>query len=135
MRVPAASHAGKMKLRIKGNSIRLRLTQGEVVQLASDGRVENAASFGSGDLRYAVSAVPGVGQVTADFLDNTITILVPANMVAEWARSETVGIESSQSAGNGELHILIEKDFACLKPRVGDDDTDSFANPLAAGNG
>ena len=123
-----------MKLRIRGNSIRLRLTQSEVGQLATDGRVENATSFGNTDLRYAV-VTNNAERVEADFRDNEITISVPAASIAEWAGSEQVGIDGSQAVPDGELQILIEKDFACLKPRDGEEDADTFTNPLAAENG
>ena len=124
-----------MKLRIRGNSIRLRLTQSEVAQLASNGCVEDSISFGSEELRYAVAVGRNGERVKADLRDNRITIYVPADAIAKWADSEQVGIEEGQAISKGWLHILIEKDFTCLKPRAGDEDEDTFANPLAAGNG
>jgi hypothetical protein len=123
-----------MKLRIRGNSIRLRLTQSEVSQLAEDGRVENLISFGNSELRYVIARIGDGQRLGADFRDNEITISVPAATVSEWANSERVGIEAAQTIDESELQILIEKDFACLKPRDGEDDGDTFANPLAAGN-
>jgi hypothetical protein len=122
-----------MKLRIRGNSIRLRLTQSEVAQLATEGLVENVVTFGSAELRYSVTR--NGDRVTADLSDNKITVSVPEQTVFEWANSEEVGIKGTQPVPDGELHVLIEKDFTCLKPRPGDEDADAFANPLAAGKG
>jgi len=123
-----------MKLRIKGNLIRLRLTQGEVAQLAAGGRVENVVSFASAELRYAVVTC-NRERVEADLTGNELVVSVPADSVVEWAGSDLVGIEDSQAVRDGELHILIEKDFACLKLRAGEDDAETFANPLAAKQG
>jgi hypothetical protein len=61
---PKLSEEGsKMKIRMRGNSVRLRLTRGEVARLAAVGRVEEATEFGLGPearLIYSLasSAVP-----------------------------------------------------------------------------
>ena len=123
-----------MKLRIRGNSIRLRLTQSEVVQLATEGHVQNVTSFGNAELKYAV-VISNSGRMEADLRDNEITVCVPQPMIAEWAASEQIGIAESQAVRDDELQILVEKDFACIKPRHGEEDSDTFTNPLAAGNG
>jgi len=124
-----------MKLRIRGNSIRLRLTQSEVSQLAAEGHVENAISFGNSQLRYIITTVGDEEKLKADFRNNEIAVYVPASDVRKWEASEQVGIEANQALGDGDLDILIEKDFACLKPREGEDDADTYAHPHAAGNG
>ena len=49
-----------MKLRIKGNSIRFRLTQSEVQQLATVGKVTETLKFGPttfGQLNYTIQKV------------------------------------------------------------------------------
>lgn len=122
-----------MKLRIRGNSIRLRLTQSEVVKLAGEGKVEDAVSFGSDDadnLLFRIVADRHKEKANASFNANTITVSLPENTVREWAASDQVRIEGSQNVKNGNLEILIEKDFACLSPRPGEDDADTFTNPL-----
>lgn len=64
--------------------------------------------------------------------NNVLTVRVPPMDVNQWAESERVSIRSEQDLGNGELlHILIEKDFACLAPREGEDETDMYPNPNA----
>jgi len=124
-----------MKLRIRGNSIRLRLTQSEDAELAANGCVQNATSFGDCELRYGIASISDGQRIwRAAFRNNEITIRVPAAVLSEWANSQQVGIEAVQTIVEGDLHILIEKDFACLKPRQGEDDADTFENPLAANN-
>ena len=49
----------------------------------------------------------------------------------QWTESEQVAIKQEQNIGDGRtLLLLIEKDFACLKPRSGkDEDADAFPHP------
>lgn len=123
-----------MKLRIRGNSLRLRLTRGEVDALAKDGRVEDAIAFGPTDaarLSYAVVAREAKG-VSAEWTGRAIAVVVPVAQARAWAASEEVGIEHEQPVGAGAtLQVTIEKDFACLTPRSGGDDEDAFPNPNA----
>ena len=126
-----------MKLRIKGNSLRLRLTRTEVERFAAHGMVEEVLEFGTGPgesfvyrIRHDVSAE----SPNAEFANNELTLRVHPDAAGLWTGTEQVGIEAHHDIGNGRfLHILIEKDFACLTPRVGNDDLDTFAHPAAAG--
>ena len=44
-----------------------------------------------------------------------------------------MSLRASQPTGKSEdLQILVEKDFACLAPREGEDDSDAFAHPNTA---
>jgi ribosomal protein S6E (S10) len=122
-----------MKLRVKHNSIRLRLTQTEVAQFAASGRVEEAIEFGNDPQQkfiYAIEKSVDGGEISAAFADRQITVFVPFKVAASWADSDDTGIEAEQNFGDGKrLRILIEKDFACLKPRRGEDERDAFPNP------
>src|SRR5438093_3090873 len=114
-----------MKLRIRGSSIRLRLTQAEVAHVAGEGRVEDAIAFGPGErLVYALVSAD-VPALRARYAAGRIEVAAPSVLAREWAASERVGMEGEQ----GELKILVEKDFACLTPRTDEDDTDAFPNP------
>ena len=119
-----------MKLRIRGSSVRLRLTRGEVQRVAEGGRVEDAVAFGPTQcLSYALVAAD-VSVPSATFDQAAIVVSIPHEQLHAWATSDDVGIEAQQSIGNGQaLSILVEKDFACLTPRKGEDDGDAFPNP------
>lgn len=119
-----------MKLRIKGNTIRFRLTQSEVATVGAGGRVQELTLFGpQAQFCYVLEAVD-TPNVEADYTNNTITIRVPRAMANDWATTELVGISAEQKiAENVSLHLIIEKDFACLSPR-GEEDADAFAHPL-----
>jgi hypothetical protein len=50
--------------------------------------------------------------------------------VLPWAASELVSIDGEQGLDDGSvLRILVEKDFACLAPRAGEDESDMFPHP------
>ena len=122
-----------MKLRIHGNSIRLRLSQADVATFNDHGQVESAIDFGTADgkLVYRLQADAGLESPTAEFQTNVVVIRVPRGIAGAWSRSEMVGIKSQHATDTGRvLRILVEKDFACLKTREGEDDTDTFPNPI-----
>ena len=120
-----------MKLRIKGNSIRLRLTQTELDQLQTDGRVEETTAFGPGRrLVYALAAAEGLDALIATFDAGELVVSLPADWIDEWAASDRVGFEGTQPLSDGEaLDLLVEKDFECLHKRP--DEEDAFPHPLA----
>lgn len=122
-----------MKLRIFGNSIRLRLQQGEVHELAETGRTEDRVVFGPDErLVYAVET-HNDDEIALVRAPGEITILLPADDVDDWAYSDLVGFEAEADNGEDGLSILVEKDFSCLTVHEGEDDSDAFPNPKASG--
>ena len=122
----------KMKLRTTSSSIRLRLSQSDVRNFADNGVVEETLNIdpSSGQyFRYGLYRDETAEYLTARFEDRCLSISVPAAAAHIWASSDKVGIEA-QEASDGPT-ILVEKDFACLKPRSGDEDVDTFPNPEA----
>ncbi len=122
-----------MKLRIRDNSLRLRLTQTEVRTLRTDGRVMAETVFPGGEkLKYALECVEGIEGVGASMRDGAITIRVPAALALDWADSDTVSLHGDQATSDGQsLGLLVEKDFACLAPREGEDESDMYPHPQA----
>jgi hypothetical protein len=122
-----------MKLRIRGNSLRLRLSRGEVTELADRGRIDDAIVFGSSPearLGYSAVCADGVSVLSARIGAASIGVTLPASLARAWAASDDVGLEAEQPIGDGEvLRLLVEKDFACLTARTGEDDGDAFPNP------
>lgn len=123
-----------MKLRIKGNSVRMRLTRSEVAQFAETGKFEESSFFGpSADdrLTYAIERSDS-DSLSAAFRDGKLTVLIPADTGIDWTETETVGIEGDIPIGsNGELHILIEKDFVCLT-RDDEDPNENYPHPKSS---
>ena len=123
-----------MKLRIRDNSIRLRLSRGEVDILRDSGLVAARTGFPGGrDFQYVVESSPASVNPGAFFSDNVVTVRLPETAVLAWANSEQVSIVGEQRLDDGvPLSILVEKDFACLAPRDGEDESDMFAHPEAS---
>lgn len=123
-----------MKLRIKGDSLRLRLTRSEVEQLAATGNVEDRIGFGGDSaLVYRIKRDPQGAQLKASFAQGAIEVSVPAEAARQWCDSEEVGLSNAQNNEGAGLRILVEKDFACLKPRTDEDESDQFPHPQAPG--
>lgn len=119
-----------MKLRIRGDSVRLRLTRSEVDALVEKGRIEETTAFGSGVLGYAIAF--GGTTLAASFDGGKIEITIPGEVARAWASGDAVGVEAVQPAEGGRaLKLLVEKDWTCLKPREGEDDSDAFPHPKA----
>jgi len=119
-----------MKLRVRGNSLRLRLTRAEVDRLCAKERVEEQIRFGpKTSLSYAIER-GDVGATRADLEGNAVRVIAPHAVVEAWAKSDQVGFEAEQSTGDGQvLRILVEKDWNCLTSRAGEEDVDTFPNP------
>lgn len=122
-----------MKLRVRDNSIRLRLTQSEVEQVRSDGLVRGRVPFGgSYSFDYVLESSPATVKAEAHMSNNVLTVRIPEVDIHAWADSEEVSISASQILDGGDhLSILVEKDFACLAPREGEDETDMYPHPKA----
>jgi hypothetical protein len=122
-----------MKLRIKGNSIRLRLGRSEVQRVADGEVIEESTIFGPSKqecFAYALSASPDAREVSASFANRRMVVRVPTSMIHQWATTDQVGIQSLQHTGNDDgLSILIEKDFECIDAAPGESQEDAFPNP------
>ncbi len=115
-----------MKLRIRENSVRLRLTKSEVTEFAEKGLVQNQTDFGKGQLfMYALQSSASAESVQATFADGRIEVVVPKGLADNWTATDEVGISSSETG----LKIMIEKDFVCLTVREGEDESDAFPHP------
>tara|TARA_B100000614_G_scaffold28584_1_gene22195 strand:- start:1625 stop:2008 length:384 start_codon:yes stop_codon:yes gene_type:complete len=121
-----------MKLRIRGNTLRLRLSRSEVDLVGQGKEVEESTSFpGGGKLQYVLRQSPAKTSVvkTNEGDKSCIKVIVDQNKAKEWAESEEVGLFGAEPLLLGTLELLIEKDFACLNPREGSEDSDSYPNP------
>ena len=123
-----------VKVRLRDNSIRLRLTRTEVSTLAAGRPVENATPFGPAagqTLTFRIKP-DNADALTISQQGLCIEFSVPIRMISGWAEAETVGFEEHLTLTPERLlHLFVEKDFACLVPRKGGDDIDTFVNPAA----
>lgn len=120
-----------MKIRIKGNSVRYRLTRPEVEKFSKDGYLEEATEFPGGTFYYALEAKPGLKDLDVDMNENRITLYFPDEEKLGWYESERVGYRFDKPIGNGKsIFILLEKDFACID-NVEEDQSENYPNPNA----
>lgn len=114
-----------MKVRISGNSIRLRLKPSEVEQLECEGSVRDEVDFGGGSiLAYTLAVSPDATAPTATLRGSNIEVAIPQAAARRWFSSDQVSIEGEQNA----LSISVEKDFRCL--HKDDTEADAYPNPL-----
>lgn len=100
-----------MKLRIRGNSIRLQVSKTELAKLKEKGKVEDTVRFSSDQsLRYGIEVRP-TGAVTAAYGEAALLVALPKPRLDLWLRPGEVSVEGSQPIGGGKvLQIVLEKD-------------------------
>ncbi len=122
-----------MKLRLRGNSIRLRLLQSEMRQLSETGNVSEQIVFGinpTETLVYAVRVSGDAKKIYAQMTNNQIEIFLPLETAENWADSIEVGLYETQSIGDSAtLEIAVEKDFVCTERPAEKDNADAFPHP------
>jgi hypothetical protein len=121
-----------MKLRISGNSIRLRLLRSEVDTFIETGHLEQTVHFAPGKdafLTYGLKHDPVLESIEIQHKSSEVIVVLPTQQATAWAGTEQVGIYSAVDLGdNGSLDIIVEKDFACLDLSDAENQ-DTFPNP------
>lgn len=120
-----------MKLRIKGNTIRFRLTKSEVAYFSEKNFIRESTNFGLKNFSYGMKVSDIAEKIGAEYEDNSITITIPTTLAKSWTDTNQVGLSEEMQVQDGKkLFILIEKDFKCLD-EVTEDQSDNYPNPLA----
>jgi hypothetical protein len=124
-----------MKLRIKGDSLRIRVGRSELADFLRDGRIEDTIHFASAPearLTYALEASPvEAAETQVRYLPQEVAVVLTPGQIRQWNREEEVGVYTQVPLGPGAaLEVVVEKDFACLD-RNDEDNKDTFANPHA----
>ena len=121
-----------MKLRIKGDSLRLRIAPTEMARLLETGCIEDTIHFGRDQgarLTYALEHA-SVQGVAVRHEAGRVAVVLPTSVARAWAQGEDVGLYGSVAVATGRLEIAVEKDWACLDKGEGDN-VDTFPNPNA----
>lgn len=120
-----------MKIRIKGNSVRLRLTKTEVETFCREGFYTNRTQFPTSIFSYSLRSKKGISEMEASFENNEIILSMPIENLETWASSSIIGYNANLPLPNGEdLYLLVEKDFVCMDETV-EDQSDNYPNPKA----
>jgi hypothetical protein len=125
-----------MKLRIRGNTLRLRLTRPEVDAVVEGGEAREAMALPGGAALTYVFARGEAGLPAATLVAGAagaeLRVTWPRAAVQAWAADNSaVSLRALLPLAGGEdaLSLLVEKDFPCLVVREGEDDTPAFARP------
>lgn len=114
-----------MKLRIHGNSVRLRLRKSEIARFAAEGRLTESLAIGGGELRYELLAAD-VPETTADFSGGALVIRVPVDQARAWCETSEVGIYAKTPT----VEVVLEKEYRRTSARTPYDE-DLYPNPRA----
>ena len=120
-----------MKVRILGNSVRLRIKMHEADAIRETGWIEEVLEFGpseSDKLRFRI--VTGEETFAIEQQGMQISVIVPRAVIDEWTSTDMVGFEEKITTSKGrDISVLIEKDFACLDGER-EDEEGSYPNPM-----
>lgn len=97
-----------MKLRILGNSLRLRLSRTDLARLIETGRIEATIHFSAetdARLTYALECSKAAQEMSLRWRPQEITVLLPAHQASRWAETDRVGISANIAAGNEALTL------------------------------
>lgn len=123
-----------MKMRLRANSIRLRLQRDEVKQLYDTGLVEEILQTGEalgGDFRYLLETKES-NEPSLRVEPRLLNIRIPATWAKEMHTSAKVGYTATISTPEEVcIKLVVEKDFKCLVERPGEDESNAYANPDA----
>ncbi|WP_422858446.1 DUF7009 family protein [Flagellimonas sp. S174] len=118
-----------MKIRIKGNTVRFRLTKSEVQKLCETGEVEERTEFDESFFSYSVIASDEQEALHASFSEGRIMLHISNVLLRHWDTNEKVGFYHNQLLANGrELILTLEKDFVCMD-QTAEDQSDNYPNP------
>ena len=122
-----------MKLRLNGNTLRLRLSQAEVGQLSKTGYVESKTEFGpASQFSYILETSSKAASPQVSFQNGDLRVQVPSSEAHDWITTDRVEISGEQQSSSGKkLSILIEKDFQCIHKEH--PDPGAYPNPLSKG--
>jgi hypothetical protein len=120
-----------MKIRIKGNSVRLRLSKPEIDLFGKEGYVEEKTEFATSTFTYAIRRLFDGKTLDASFTDQKLTVFVPGKVLDEWITTDIVGFSHHLPVGeNKTLFLLIEKDFKCIDGEGTEDQSEYYDNPV-----
>ena len=120
-----------MKLRIQGNSLRLRITPSEMARLLENGRIEETIHFAADQnarLVYALEHRAEEKGIRVRYAPGELAVVISSARARGWAESQDIGLYEQMRSNDRVLDIAIEKDFACLD-KSDAENIDTFPNP------
>lgn len=119
-----------MKLRLSGDSIRLRLSPSDLAKFEVAGHVKESVPLPGGPLHFTLQGAKEIEDLEAVLEGTSLQVRLPASWIPDWIASDRVGFEASIPLEHGgTLNILVEKDFRCLHKEAAE--SDAFPHPDA----
>jgi hypothetical protein len=118
-----------MKIRMQRNSIRFRLKQFEVEDLAEKKFVKEVIVFGNEE-KDQLQLILKVGSSDFSLEQKTtaVQLIISERVANQWMKTDLVGFEQKIRTAKGkEINILVEKDFKCLT-RSDEEEVGSYPN-------
>ncbi|HJZ54972.1 MAG TPA: hypothetical protein VKE74_08425, partial [Gemmataceae bacterium] len=107
-----------MKLRIRRNSVRVRMDRKDLAELVDRGRVVDVLCFApGGNHRFTYTVVVGSappGRPHAAYAAGLLVVTIDRDDAETWAEGDRVGFDHEQIVEGGTVRVILEKDFACL---------------------
>jgi hypothetical protein len=120
-----------MKLRIQGDSLRLRITPSEMIRLMEKGRIAETIHFGVDEnarLTYALEHAEQAQTIAVRHGTQEIAVVISLRDALRWSSTTEIGLYGELATTDGRLSVAIEKDFACLD-KSDEENADRFQNP------
>jgi hypothetical protein len=102
-----------VKLRLAGNSLRLRLAPHEVAALGAGGGVETAVWLVPGEaapFRYRLELRSGAGDPEVERRGDTLVVALPLETAREWIAGDAPGVYAELATGHIPLSLAVETD-------------------------
>ncbi|HXS26271.1 MAG TPA: hypothetical protein VN730_01260 [Steroidobacteraceae bacterium] len=101
-----------MKLRIRGQHLRIRTDAEEMRAFASAGCIEERIQLAPDRaLIYRLAIAPGAKAIGVAFEDNLIEVRLPEEAAKRWCSTDLTALSGTQQNGPVELRVTVEKDF------------------------
>ncbi|MBK8502519.1 MAG: hypothetical protein IPL46_10055 [Saprospiraceae bacterium] len=119
-----------MKLRLKDNTMRIRLSMTEVDALIKTGQISATTVFPGSNALTTEIVLEEVDSVEVSLKNSKITISIPSHLLSRWNIDSQVGHQWQIAIGKDHfMDLYLEKDFRCLTERRGEDQTALYPNP------
>jgi hypothetical protein len=102
-----------MKLRIDKKTVKIRLSKEEILELQSEGFLENHLTISEENyLSYVVEILDDIETCELNFSSNTIEVAIPFDTAEKWIKSNQVAIKQTIETDDGEtLTLIVEEDL------------------------
>jgi hypothetical protein len=116
-----------MKLRLRGNSVRLRVNQREVAALAAGRALSEGVRFPAGNSFIYTLEPSSALAPQVSFRDGIICVRAPDSTLREWAANDSIGLYFDLPGNGSSLKVTIEKDLECVNEPA--EERDPYAYP------